>query len=77
MLFIDSVKRLTTPPSKVGRGRRFAFHRDFPDALDYNRIVARAEGRDEKTLDQWDEVSRKPSKEQGDRNERRKRDNRT
>ncbi len=77
MLFIDSVKRLSTPPSKVGRGRRFAFHRDFPDALDYNRIVARAEGRDEQILDQWDEVSRKPSKEQGDRNERRKRDHRT
>ena len=74
MLFIDSTKRLSAMPDRGGRGRRFAYHRDFPDALDYNRIVARAEGRSEKTLDKWDELSRKPSKEQGDRNERRKQD---
>jgi hypothetical protein len=28
-------------------------NRDFPDALDFNRIVVRAEGRSEKVLDQW------------------------
>jgi len=61
-LFIDSVKRLSHPPVKGHR--RFAFNRDFPDALDYNRIVARAEGRDEKILDQWDELSRTTSKEE-------------
>ena len=77
MLFIDSVKRLSSSPDRSPRMRRFAFHRDFPDALDYNRIVARAEGRGESILDQWDELSRKPSKEQGDRNERRKKDRRT
>lgn len=74
-LFIDSVKRLSSPPVK-GK-RRFAGNREFPDALDYNRIVARAEGRDEKILDQWDELSRKMSKEQGEKNERRKQDSRT
>lgn len=42
----------------------------FADALDYNRIVARAEGRDGKTIDQWDAVSRKVFKEQGEKNER-------
>jgi len=72
MLFIDSLKRLSNPPSNSPRARRFVFHRDFPDALDYNRIVARADGLSEKNLDQWDALSRKPSKEQGDRNERRK-----
>lgn len=63
VLMIDSVKRLAQPPQKSRR--RFVYNRDFPDALDFNRIVARAEGRDEKTLDQWDELSRQLSKEQG------------
>ena len=51
IFMIDSVKRLSKPPAQ-GR-RRFVGHRDFPDALDYNRIVARAEGLDEQVLDKW------------------------
>jgi poly(A) polymerase len=67
VLMLDSVKRLSQPPQR-GR-RRFAYNRDFPDALDFNRIVARAEGRDERVLDLWDKVSRKMSKEQGEDHE--------
>ena len=51
VLMIDSVKRLSRPPEK--NRRRFVMNRDFPDALDFNRIVVRAEGRSEKVLDQW------------------------
>ena len=67
VLMIDSVKRLSVSPQK-GR-RRFVYNRDFQDALDFNRIVARAESRDEKTLDQWDELSRELCKEQGEDHE--------
>ncbi|MCQ2393271.1 MAG: polynucleotide adenylyltransferase PcnB [Kiritimatiellae bacterium] len=67
VLMIDSVRRLSQPPQKARR--RFAYNRDFPDALDFNRIVARAEGRDEKILDQWDELSRQLTKEQGENHE--------
>ena len=51
IFMIDSAKRLALDPAR-GR-RRFTGHRDFPDALDYNRILARAEGRDETVLDKW------------------------
>ena len=51
IFMIDSAKRLAQDPAR-GR-RRFTGHRDFPDALDYNRILARAEGRDEAILDKW------------------------
>ena len=51
VLMIDSVKRLSRPPDKSRR--RFLRNRDFPDALDFNRIVARAEGKTEQVLDQW------------------------
>ncbi|MGN0846309.1 MAG: polynucleotide adenylyltransferase PcnB [Kiritimatiellia bacterium] len=57
VLMIDSVKRFAQAPQKTHR--RFIYNRDFPDALDFNRIVARAEGRSEKTIDQWDKQSRK------------------
>ena len=67
-LLLDSVKRLSQPPQR-GR-RRFVHNRDFADALDYNRIVARAEGRSEETLDAWDALSRKTCNEQGDKNDR-------
>lgn len=67
VLMIDSVRRLSQTPQK-GR-RRFVYNRDFPDALDFNRIVARAEGRDEKILDEWDELSRQLSNEQGENHE--------
>ena len=67
-LLLDSVKRLSQPPQR-GR-RRFVHNRDFADALDFNRIVARAEGRGEETLDAWDALSRKTFNEQGDKNDR-------
>ena len=67
VLMLDSVRRLSKPPQR--ERKRFVHNRDFPDALDFNRIVARAEGRDEKTLDQWDALSRKLCKEQGEDHE--------
>jgi hypothetical protein len=67
-LLLDSVKRLSQPPQRARR--RFIHNRDFADALDYNRIVARAEGRSEETLDAWDALSRKTCNEQGDKNDR-------
>ena len=51
VLLLESAVRLTKPPVK-GRSR-FVHHRDFLDALDYNRIVMRAEGKDESVLDAW------------------------
>ena len=54
VLMLDSVKRLSRPPEKSRR--RFLHNRDFPDALDFNRIVVRAEGRSEKILDQWQDL---------------------
>ena len=48
---MESMKRLGVSPSK-GK-QRFIYNRDFLDALDYNRIVLRAEKRSEKTLDEW------------------------
>jgi len=66
VLLVDSVKRLSEMPR---RGRtRFAHNRDFPDAVDFNRIVARAEGRDEKTIDAWADLQVNDDK-QGDVNE--------
>ena len=56
VLMIDSVRRLAQPPQKLRK--RFVYNEDFPDALDFNRILARAEGRSEKILDQWDALSR-------------------
>ena len=51
VVLCDSERRLTQPPQ---RGHlRFVRNKDFPDALDYNRIVARVEGRDEAVLDKW------------------------
>ena len=51
VLLMESAKRLSVPPT---RGKqRFIYNRDFLDALDYNRIVLRAEGESEKTLDEW------------------------
>ncbi|MBO5940854.1 MAG: polynucleotide adenylyltransferase PcnB [Kiritimatiellae bacterium] len=51
VLMLDSVRRLSAAPER--NKRRFIYNRDFPDALDFNRIVVRAEGRSEKVLDQW------------------------
>ena len=54
VLMLDSVKRLSQAPERSRR--RFIYNRDFPDALDFNRIVVRAEGRSEKVLDQWQDL---------------------
>ena len=54
VLMLDSVRRLSRPPEK--NRRRFIRNRDFPDALDFNRIVVRAEGKTEKVLDQWQDL---------------------
>ena len=48
---MESMKRLGISPAK-GK-QRFIYNRDFLDALDYNRIILRAEKRSEKTLDEW------------------------
>ena len=54
VLLMESLNRLSAPPSK-GKAR-FVHNRDFLDALDYNRIVCRAEGRDESVLNAWSEL---------------------
>ena len=48
---MESMRRLGVSPTK-GK-QRFIHNREFLDALDYNRIVLRAEKRSEKTLDEW------------------------
>ena len=53
-LLLESSRRLSAPPVK-GKGR-FVYNRDFLDALDYNRIVFRAEGRDESVLNAWSDL---------------------
>ncbi len=60
---MESMRRLAIPPS---RGKRhFIYNRNFLDALDYNRIVLRAEGRSESVLDEWADLY----DEKGERNE--------
>lgn len=59
---MESTKRLQVSPSK-GR-QRFIYNRDFLDALDYNRIVLRAEKRSEKTLDEWADIYEEKGKEE-------------
>jgi len=54
VLLMESGKRLSSPPTK-GKSR-FVHNRDFLDALDYNRIVFRAEKRDEDVLNAWSDL---------------------
>ena len=51
VLLLESCRRLSSPPTK-GK-QRFVHNRDFLDALDYNRIIRRAEGESEKVLNEW------------------------
>ena len=51
VVLLESLRRLAQSPTK-GK-QRFLYNRDFLDALDYARIVARAEKRSEKTLNEW------------------------
>ena len=61
VLLIESRARLSASPS---RGKsRFIYNRDFLDALDYNRIVCRAEGKDEGVLNEWADLYEKKGKE--------------
>ncbi|MBO7482910.1 MAG: polynucleotide adenylyltransferase PcnB [Kiritimatiellae bacterium] len=54
VLLMESGKRLSSPPTK-GKSR-FMYNKDFLDALDYNRIVCRAEKRSEDVLNEWSEL---------------------
>ena len=66
VLLIESRARLSASPS---RGKsRFIYNRDFLDALDYNRIVCRAEGKDENTLNEWADLYEKKGKERWTKN---------
>ena len=51
VLLMESIARLAASPKK-GK-QRFIYNRDFLDALDYNRIVLRAEKKDEGVLNEW------------------------
>ena len=51
VLLMESMRRLSVSPKK-GK-QRFVSNRDFLDALDYNRIVLRAERRSEEVLNEW------------------------
>ena len=64
VLLMESARRLRAHPQK-GK-TRFVYNRAFPDALDYNRIVVRANGGDEKNLNEWSDLYN----EKGNENER-------
>ena len=54
VLFMESTRRLSVPPS---RGRQaFVHNRQFLDPLDFNRIVLRAEGKSEDVLNEWSDL---------------------
>jgi len=63
VLLLESTARLEQSPTK-GK-QRFIHNRDFLDALDYNRIVVRAEKRSERTLNEWADLYEK----KGNKNE--------
>lgn len=54
VLLMDSLRRFAVSPTK-GKSR-FVHNRDFLDALDYNRIVLRAEKKDEEILNEWSDL---------------------
>jgi hypothetical protein len=60
---MESSKRLATSPVK-GKSR-FIYNKDFLDALDYNRIVLRAEGKSEEALNEWADLYDAKAKEKG------------
>lgn len=68
---MESVKTLSVSPHSpaMKKKRKFIYNRDFAEAVDFNRIVARAEGRDERTTDEWDQLSRQMRKKQGEDHE--------
>ena len=66
VVLLESLRRLSQSPTK-GK-QRFLYNRDFLDALDYARIVARAEKRSEKTLNEW--ADRYDTKEENEEEEK-------
>ena len=54
VLLIESIKRFQSPPSK-GK-QRFIYNRHFLDALDYNRIILRTNGKSEAILNKWSDL---------------------
>ena len=66
VVLLESLRRLAQSPTK-GK-QRFLYNRDFLDALDYARIVARAEKRSEKTLNEW--ADRYDTKEENEEEEK-------
>ncbi len=54
VVLLESTRRLSQPPTR-GKGR-FVHSRDFLDALDYNRIVFRAEKKNEDVLNAWSDL---------------------
>lgn len=63
VLLLESAVRFEKSPSK-GK-QRFIYNRDFLDALDYNRIILRAEKRSEKTLNEWADLYDQKYEEKG------------
>jgi poly(A) polymerase len=61
VLLLESGKRLSSAPAK-GKSR-FIYNRDFLDALDFNRILARAEKRSEDVLNSWADLYEEKRKE--------------
>ena len=61
-LVMESTHRFAVSPKK-GK-QRFIYNRDFLDALDYNRIVLRAEKRSERLLNEWADLYDTKRKEQ-------------
>ena len=59
---LESVKRLSKSPAK-GKSR-FIYNHDFLDALDYNRILIKAEKRSEKVLNEWADLYEEKGKKQ-------------
>ena len=63
VLLMESAKRLSSSPVK-GKSL-FIYNKDFLDALDYNRIVLRAEGKSEEALNEWADLYDAKAKEKG------------
>lgn len=61
VLLLESGRRLSSAPAK-GKSR-FIYNRDFLDALDFNRILARAEKRNEDVLNSWADLYEEKRKE--------------
>ncbi len=62
VLLMESLRRLSSVPTK-GKAR-FIHNKDFLDALDYNRIVCKAEGKDENVLNAWADLYEEKGKAQ-------------